>query len=201
MGSSFSEEDGECRFFDAVEDVVSIGDAKSDGNDGSGSGPREGLNNGFDYDLWIQSPGSVRERKSRFMKRMGLSVDCIERGEEIDRVSNVNGVVDRSCDFEEEFCSSRSSMSCWSTLNYSEEFGLVENSAYQDGNLEGVVGSNLDQEGQNRKLSDGVRDVDSDRSVVAEEHEDHENTIREFEEMEFKEDKLHHINSIIALEV
>ena len=57
MGS-FSE-DEECRFFDAQEDVVSI--------------PDEGVSNGFDYEVWIRSPRSVRERRGKFMKRMGLS--------------------------------------------------------------------------------------------------------------------------------
>lgn len=170
MGS-FSE-DEECRFFDAQEDVVSI--------------PDEGVSNGFDYEVWIRSPRSVRERRGKFMKRMGLSsvdlvalenensvdVRSVECEEEVmDRVNVNSGAVTRNCVMEEEFCSSRTSMSCWSRENSSGGFGIVDNSPCQDGNL--------DQEGlQCREMSEG-RDLDSDRSVVAEEHKESENAFRE----------------------
>ncbi|KAE9608851.1 hypothetical protein Lal_00020374 [Lupinus albus] len=187
--SSFSG-DEECRFFDAVEDVVSIADTKLD-ND-SVSTPTEGKSNGFDYEFWVQSPRSVKERRSRFMKRMGLSVegngvrDSVHLcgggvdGEEVNyRVNDCQGAVNRSCGFEEEFCSSRSSMSCWSTMNSSEEVGLVEN-----------LPCNVDQEGQDRKTNDGGRYVDSgdsDRLVVAEEPEDSENTFQRLSSRGFEE--------------
>ncbi|XP_061352439.1 uncharacterized protein LOC133297334 [Gastrolobium bilobum] len=175
MGS-FSE-DEECRFFDAQEDdVVSISDAKSDSAD-------EGVSNAFDYEVWIRSPRSVRERRMKFMKSMGLSMDgtnlensvdvfSVEQEEVMDRVKdNSSGAVSRTCGFEEDFCSSRSSMSCWPSVNSSEEFGLVENLPCQDGILENGVGCNVDQEGhQHRKMSDG-RDLNSDQLVTAEDSE------------------------------
>ncbi|KAG5050337.1 hypothetical protein AAZX31_04G214200 [Glycine max] len=173
MGS-FSE-DEECRFFDAQEDVVSI--------------PDEGVSNGFDYEVWIRSPRSVRERRGKFMKRMGLSsvdlvalenensvdVRSVECEEEVmDRVNVNSGAVTRNCVMEEEFCSSRTSMSCWHRENSSGEFGMVDSSPCHDGNLEG----NVDQEGlQCREMSEG-RDLDSDRSVVAEEFKESENALR-----------------------
>ncbi|TKY74066.1 WD repeat-containing protein 44 [Spatholobus suberectus] len=169
MGS-FSE-DEECRFFDAQEDVVSIADD-------------EGVSNGSDYEVWIRSPRSVRERRNRFMKRMGLSVDLIalenensadvgsvECVEVMDRVNVSGGAVTQNCVVEEGFCSGRSSVSCWHSENSSEEFGLVDNSPCQDENLEG----NVDQQG----LQSGERDLDSDRSVVAQEPKDSENAFRE----------------------
>ncbi|CAL0319530.1 unnamed protein product [Lupinus luteus] len=185
MGSFSGDE--ECRFFDAVEDVVSIADTKLD--NGSVSTPREGKSNGFDYEVWIQSPRSVKERRSRFIKRMGLSVEgngvrgSVDLcgggvdGEEVnDRVSYSKGAVDRSCDFEEEFCSSRSSMCFWSPTNSSQEFGLVEN-----------FPCNVDQEGEEMRMSDCSRYVDSDRLVVAEEPEVSENTLQHLSSRGFEE--------------
>ncbi|OIV96849.1 hypothetical protein TanjilG_08710 [Lupinus angustifolius] len=189
MGSFSGDE--ECPFFDAVEDVVSIADTKLD-ND-SVFTPREGKSNGFDYEFWIQSPRSVKERRSRFMKRIGLSVEgkgvrdsvdlCGGGGVDVeevnDRLNDSSSAVDRSCGFEEEFCSSRSSLSCWSTMNSSEEFGLVKN-----------LPCNVDQEGQDRKMCDCSRYVDSgdsDRLVVAEEPEVSENTFQRLSSRGFEE--------------
>lgn len=165
-GGFFSGDDEECRFFDAQEDIGSIGDANSDGDD-------EGVSIGFDYDLWIRSPKSVRERRGKFMKRMGLSIDGItvlENSSDVcSSVEQEEVVIDRVVkdgSFEEEF----SSMSC------SDENNLP----CQNGNL-----ANVDDE----KISDG-RDLGSDQLVVAKEHEDSENNAsgvsplvgREFEE-------------------
>jgi len=168
MGS-FTEDD-ECRFFDAQEDVFSIADD-------------EGVSNAFDYGLWIRSPRSVRERKGKFMKSMGLSsvdltalesensvdVDSVLCEEGKDRVEFTSGAVTQNCVVEEEFCSSRTSMSCLHREDSSEELGLVDNSPGGDENLEG----NVDQE-----MSDG-RDLDSDRLVVMAEPKDSENGFRE----------------------
>lgn len=175
MGS-FSE-DEECRFFDAQEDVVlSVADD-------------EGVSNGLDYDVWIRSPRSVRERRGRFIERMGLSVDLIALGngnsvdlgsvgcEEVimERVKINSGAVTRTCVVEEEFCSSRTTMSCWHSENSMEEFGLEDNSPCEDGNLEG----NVDGKGlQCREMSDGG-DLDSDQLVVEPKPKDSENAFRE----------------------
>ncbi|CAJ1974425.1 unnamed protein product [Sphenostylis stenocarpa] len=174
MGS-FSEDD-ECHFFDAQEDVVSVADD-------------EGLSNAFEYGVWIRSPGSVRERRGRFMKSIGLSsvdlialesersvdVGSVQCEEVMDRVKVTSGAVTGNCVVEEEFCSSRTSMSCWQRENSPEEFGLADNSPCRDRNLEG----NVDQEGlQCREMCDG-RDLDSDRLVVVQEPNDSENAFRE----------------------
>jgi len=174
MGS-FSEDD-ECRFFDAQEDVVSIADD-------------EGVSSAFDYGLWIRSPRSVSERRDRFMESMGLSsmdlialesensvdVGSVLCEEGNDRVELTSRAVTRNSVVEEEFCSSRTSMSCWHRENSSEEFGLVDNSPCRDETLEG----NVDQAGlQCREMSDGT-DLDSDRLVVVEEPKDSENGFRE----------------------
>ena len=176
MGS-FSE-DEECPFFDAQEDAVSDGTDTPEAN----SSPKDAVLSEFRYELWIRSPRSVQERRSKFMKWMGLRTDQIalvnsvdvDREEEIDRMKDSSGSVTRSSGFEEEFCSSQSSVSCWSTMNSSEEFGMVENMPCHDGNLDSGVGCYPDQVGQDREKSDDGRDAGPDRLVVAEEPEDSE---------------------------
>ncbi|XP_025612675.1 uncharacterized protein [Arachis hypogaea] len=185
MGS-FSEFE-ECRFFDAQEDVVSIADSVSDGTDTldikSTSNGRIGLE-GFDYDVWIRSPRSVRERRGKFMKKMGLSVNGIENSVDVvgvveqeevrDRVEYSSGAVTRTCDgFEEEFCSSRSSMSCFSSIDSSKEYGLEENLLCQDKNSDKRVECNVDPKGEQRNMRDG-RDVVLDRLANAGEPDDSE---------------------------
>jgi WD40 repeat protein len=154
MGS-FS--DWDCRFFDAQEDVVSIRDANSDNDDKGVS-----VSVDFDYDVWIRSPKSVRERRRKFMKSMGMSIDgiVVEKEDMIDRIRD-------SSDSEEEFGSSRLSLSRCSSVSSSEEFGLVDsNLPCQDGNLEKGIGANVDKEGE-QKISDGLN-----RLVVAKKFDD-----------------------------
>jgi len=157
MGSFSGEED--CRFFDAEEDVVSIRDVNSDDDDDKGVS----VSVEFDYEAWIRSPKSVRERRRRFMKSMGMSIDGIvvensldfEEEEIMERVRDSSGS-------EEEFSSCRLSMSCCSSVSSSEEFGLVDinNLPCQDGNLERRMRAN-------EKMSDC-----SNQLVVAKESED-----------------------------
>ncbi|KAK2390759.1 Transducin/WD40 repeat superfamily protein [Trifolium repens] len=154
MGS-FS--DWDCRFFDAQEDVVSIRDANSDNDDKGVS-----VSIDFDYDVWIRSPKSVRERRRKFMKSMGMSNDgiVVEKEDMIDRIRD-------STDSEEEFGSSRLSLSRCSSVSSFDEFGLVDsNFPCQDGNLEKGIGANVDKEGE-QKISDGLN-----RLVVAKKFDD-----------------------------
>ncbi|KAI4307073.1 hypothetical protein L6164_030303 [Bauhinia variegata] len=180
MGS-FSEE--EYRFFDAPEDIVSISDAKSDGtvtSDGDCCSSCRILN-GFDYEVWAENPKSVQERRSKFRKWMGLSLDQItfensvdlcslERAEEMNRLNDSSGAVTTTSGFEEEFCSSRSSMSCWSSMNSSEEFVSLEN-----GNLDKWLDRDGDQEEHCVEIGDG-RGVGSDHLMVSKGPEDSEDT-------------------------
>lgn len=149
MGS-FISDDEECRFFDAQEDVLSIADAISDG----GTDTQDGIWNRSEYEVWTQSPRSVRERRIKFMKRMGLSSDRIafENSLEIVRIEDSSGAVTRISGFEDEFCSSRSSMSCWSSENCSEECGLA----------------------WDKKIGDATTNMGSDQLVVSEKPDDSE---------------------------
>ncbi|KAI4337995.1 hypothetical protein L6164_016352 [Bauhinia variegata] len=178
---SFSEEE-ECRFFDASDDIVST-DAKSDGTvtPDANCCSSSGISSGFDYEVWIRSPRSVQERRSKFRERMGLSLDqialensadecSVEREEEMNRLNDSSGTMTTTSGFEDEFCSSRSSVSCWSTMNSSEEFGSLEN-----GNLDKGLDCDGDQLEHSVTISDH-RIAGSDRLIVSEEREDSENT-------------------------
>ncbi|XP_061362715.1 uncharacterized protein LOC133306416 [Gastrolobium bilobum] len=186
MGS-LSEKEEECPFFDAQEDIELISDAESDSTEApeANSSHKDGVLKDFGYEMWIQNLSSVQERRSKFIKWMGLNSDrnvlensvdvCrLERKEEIYCMKDSSGSVTRSSGFEEEFCSSRSSMSCWSTMSSSEEFDLVEKLACQNGNLDSRVGCNEDQVVLHRENTDG-RDTGSDEFVITEESEDSEN--------------------------
>lgn len=154
MGSFSADEDSP--FFDAQEDILSIADANSV-DDGD-----KGVCVGFDYELWIRSPRSVGERRRKFMNSMGLSVDEIahEILLDVEKEEIMDSVKD-CCGSEEEFSSSRFSMSRCNSLNSSDEFGFVDNNnlTCQDDNLE------------KRVEDDG--DEDSPKQlVVAKEYED-----------------------------
>lgn len=149
MGSS--SEDEENRYFDALEDIASTSNVSPDGNEiyESNSSVNIRVLDGFPYDIWIRSPGSVRERRSKFLDWMGMSLDRIAHGnsldvckdvqeEVVDRIRENSGAVLRNSRFEDEFCSSRSSMTCWSEddMDSYEPFSSKENLVSQDGNID-----------------------------------------------------------------
>jgi WD40 repeat protein len=137
-------EDGEYRFFDAQEDISSTSDSNADSIELSEAS--------CSYDIWIRSPGSVKERRSKFLDWMGLSLDpighensvdvCSDAPEEVvDRIRENSGAVLRDVGFEGEFCSSRSSMT-WSKddTDSSQQFSPRENFVCRDGTSGGEVG-------------------------------------------------------------
>ncbi|XP_071929362.1 uncharacterized protein [Coffea arabica] len=145
MGSFTSdyEDDNEYRFFDAQESIASVSES------GLGCSRSHDFDSGFEnwesisfqYDVWMRSPRSVRERRRKFLRWMGVNLDrlpgddCITqygdmdvcRGQ-IDRVLEKTGAVLRNSNFEDEFSSSRSSVSSWSTdaLDSLRELGTNE---------------------------------------------------------------------------
>lgn len=168
MGCITEIEEQEGPFFDALDDVVLVSDANDTNTLEADSNPMvEGVLKDFGYGLWIRSPSSVRERRSKFIKWMGMNLDQSEIENSVDNVSNVereeemNEIRMSSC-FMDDFFSSRSSMSCLSNLNSSEEFGFVENSARRDGNL--------DQIGNDMENNDG-REEGLDPLAISEESE------------------------------
>lgn len=86
----FGEIDEELGFFDALEeDISSASNSDSDCIETPDS--RNGFNgcvsSSFHYDMWIRSPQSTRERRSRFLDWMELSLDRTVK----DRKGDVNG--------------------------------------------------------------------------------------------------------------
>lgn len=176
MGS-FSE-DEEYRFFDAQEDIASISDANSYNVDSSSS-----LNNwvpdSLHYDVWIRSPRSVKERRSNFLKWIGLNSDgsvtenpvdirsdVPER--EFDRVKESSGAVSRSSGLENEFCSSRSSMSFASNGSPSISDNLSSKGKFicRDANSGGGIECNGEKVEQFEKMS-GSQEASLGRLVLA----------------------------------
>ncbi|CAL9008898.1 unnamed protein product [Prunus brigantina] len=166
MGS-FSEE--EYGFFDAQEDIASTSDASSDNIEvfDSTSSFINWVPPSFPYEVWVQSPGSVKERRVKFLEWMGLSSDQIVRETsldifsdvpgEVERIRETSGAVLRTSPFEDEFCFSRSSMSCWRNgySNSSIELGSKDNSAFRGGNPGLILECNADELGQDGKVSEG----------------------------------------------
>ncbi|KAL8538042.1 hypothetical protein ACS0TY_000123 [Phlomoides rotata] len=107
--SSFSEDDEESRFFDALEHIVQEPDLVSES-------PAAAKN--WEYDVWTSVPQSVGERRREFIQWMGLSpdgnkgrnsVDSCDSDSSYDRIMENSGAVLRTSCAEDDFCSSRSS--------------------------------------------------------------------------------------------
>ncbi|XP_026427482.1 WD repeat-containing protein 44-like [Papaver somniferum] len=116
------EEEEEDSFFDSREDITSISDSGSEKFDlVSNTSPlieNWVSDGGSRYEIWIENPGSVNERRHKFHKWMGLGgsdeLNCIDSG----RITGGDaGAVLRSTGFE----SSRSSWSFWSNEAREEE--------------------------------------------------------------------------------
>ncbi|KAL3570527.1 hypothetical protein D5086_027776 [Populus alba] len=195
MGS-LSEE--EYRFFDAYEDIASISDAKSDSIEifDSHSSFDNSITRSPPYELWIKSPGSVQERRSKFFDWMGVGVDQngyrnleeFSLEGESDRIRESGGAVLRKSCFEDESCSTRSMMSCWSNgeSNLLAELGSVENFVCRDGVSGGGMMCNVDELGQDGKANEGC-EVGSEQSVTADESEKTSESYPSFQQLMQKE--------------
>ncbi|KAI8030358.1 WD repeat-containing protein 44 [Camellia lanceoleosa] len=162
MMGSFRDE--EYRFFDAHEGMASASDCLKSPD--SSFGVDNGVSTSFEYQPWTKIPQSVQERRSKFLNWMGglnsdqmvsenQVVECSDlREEEIDRITKDSGAVLRTSSFEDEFTSSRSSMSSWANdvFDVPEECG---SNVYRIGNLgSGTVCSvdELGKKGEQPKL-------------------------------------------------
>ncbi|XP_022844506.1 WD repeat-containing protein 44-like isoform X2 [Olea europaea var. sylvestris] len=153
---SFSDEEEESRFFDALDHIAPALELGSD---------CPSIKN-WEYDVWIGSPQSVRERRRKFVRWMGLNPDRLgdnsvnvyhgEGGvftEKINRLWEGTGAVDKASNFEDEFSSSRSSMSSWNTDGLvSSRVGSSENFAYEIRNSNSGIESSADDLGEVGRL-------------------------------------------------
>ncbi|XP_052173197.1 uncharacterized protein LOC127788675 [Diospyros lotus] len=166
MMGSFREEDEEFRFFDAHDDISPVSDCLE--TPGSSFRSDNSASSSFDYEVWTKIPQSVQERRSKFLNWMGLNSgqmvlknqgdECRDLyKEEIDRIMKSSGAVLRTSCFEDEFSSSRSSMSSWSNgaCDVLEESGSIISR-----NLGGGTECNADELGkknmQNRPQGSGL---------------------------------------------
>lgn len=67
-------QDEDYRFFDAQDTIASVSDSVSKFHDTPASN-HDSVLNGFEYDVWVNTPTSVQDRKNQFFKFMSLSLD------------------------------------------------------------------------------------------------------------------------------
>ncbi|KAG9155787.1 hypothetical protein Leryth_004054 [Lithospermum erythrorhizon] len=120
MGS-FVDEVDECNYFEAHEYLVSSSDSDSDCQ--VDSVVDNNVVGSSQYDVWVRTPMSVRERRTDFFTSMGLNLEKTQRGSVlVDRCADslnidIGGVRENNLAvlspeiFHNEFSSSRSSMS------------------------------------------------------------------------------------------
>ncbi|CAI9762498.1 unnamed protein product [Fraxinus pennsylvanica] len=164
MGS-FSDAEEESLFFDAPDHIAPALELGSD---------YPSIND-WKYGTWIRSPQSVRERRKKFVRWMGLSPDrlgdnlvdvyddeCGVFRKKIDRILEKTGAVEKTSNFEDKFSWSCSSMSSWTTDGLdSLGVGSSENFAYGNGNSNSGIESSahdLGEDGRLRKLQVGGSD-------------------------------------------
>lgn len=148
---SFSDNDEDSRFFDALEHIVQEPDSVSSTS----------LSKNCDYELWTSIPRSVRERRSKFIRWMlspegENSVESRENGD-ICRIMEDDGAVLGTSSIEDDFSSSLSSLCGWNaddldvprgassndlnrTSNCGAEFRMMQNERLGE-----VWGNGLDQ--------------------------------------------------------
>ncbi|KAL5738638.1 hypothetical protein ACOSP7_031399 [Xanthoceras sorbifolium] len=151
-------EDEECRFFDASEDIASISGGSSDGNEvlESYCGLDNRVESSFQYDVWIRSPRSVEERRSKFLDWMGGSLDqslgdnsveVVSLDGDVDRIRESSGAVLRTPGIREEFCSTHS-------VNDNSNL-LGDDFICRGGNLDGRMVCDVDEMGRYGEMSGG----------------------------------------------
>ncbi|KAG9452680.1 hypothetical protein H6P81_005584 [Aristolochia fimbriata] len=117
----------EDHFFDTREDISSVSDSASDCGDAADSSHLRYLDwvsINSRYEVWIRNPESVHERRDKFLKLMGLDMGhaqprdsfdlSCEISVDVDRMTETSGAVLRNSACNDEFSSSRSSISAWS---------------------------------------------------------------------------------------
>ncbi|XP_057981002.1 uncharacterized protein LOC131166444 [Malania oleifera] len=181
MGSCSEEQD---QFFDTCEDIASVSDCGSDGpeNFDCNSKVSAAVTGSCGYEVWIKNPGSISERRNKFLKWMGLSSDqpvredcelvsCYELDVETDRIMESSGTVLRTSGSDDGISSSQSSRSCWSSDGRELlESALEENLMCRIKNLDYGSEFIVDELGQDGPLQ-RLRKVGSNQLVTIEEFE------------------------------
>ncbi|KAK6117683.1 hypothetical protein DH2020_048535 [Rehmannia glutinosa] len=164
---NFSNNIEESRFFDAEEQIAQETDFICDSPN-------------WEYDVWIRAPQSVKERRRKFISWMGLSQGDFDRENYVDtcdnnskcgffsigdsdRIMENSGAVLRTPSIEDEFSSSRSSLSSWN-MEYTEDLDLSE---CRNGNVnfDGEVECNVDGIVENERFEKIEDNVHSPRTM------------------------------------
>ncbi|KAF9685965.1 hypothetical protein SADUNF_Sadunf03G0109500 [Salix dunnii] len=180
MRNFSEEEEQDSVFFDTREEISSVSDWSSDCGDGSPS-----VFNSFSYDNWTRSPESVQDRRQRFLKWTGLSLngnECVEEEFGNDFSDKIQlGAVDRMVDksramlktssVEDGFLPTQSSMS--------SESNEARRQSFENGVLDGNFVCKI------KNLGDGmeflVAELEEDR-MLSRLHEVGSNQSLSFEE-------------------
>ncbi|TMW88749.1 hypothetical protein EJD97_018148 [Solanum chilense] len=183
MGS-FSDDEGECRFFDAPESISQGSDLGSNFIPIPDSG--SGVVNGVSYDEWIKTPRSVVERRKQFRCWMGLSLDGMSGEDpvdiggssnlstgEIERIMESSGAVLRTSIHKDEFSSyraSRSGLCGGEGLDSPKQLGSNRNFSFRSGNVDSGIGCNVHVQAENGQQSNN-RPVRLERLLMSRELE------------------------------
>ncbi|XP_073016842.1 uncharacterized protein [Primulina eburnea] len=178
MMDSFSDFAEGSRFFDALEQMSPTFDSV-DGCPGYKD---------WEYDVWISSPLSIDERRRKFVRWMGLNKNGLEGGDSVDvcdnsedgcvfrgnvgRVMQNTGAVLRTSGVEDEFSSSRSSLSSWST----DDLDLLSGADLLEGRIccgisDGGSEYSVDQWGGDKRI-EKIRDTNSQVPIFGESKND-----------------------------
>ncbi|KAE8730428.1 Detected protein of confused Function [Hibiscus syriacus] len=126
MGSLSEEED---QFFDTREDITYVSDFGSDcpeNSDSEHAASTSSVPANFGVEVWVKNFSSIRERRNKFLKWMGLSgyqtlrespsdMGCDRIEVETDRIMEESRAAFGSSAFDVGFSSRESSVSCWSS--------------------------------------------------------------------------------------
>ncbi|XP_073144719.1 uncharacterized protein [Henckelia pumila] len=178
MMDSFSDLAEGLRFFDALEQISPTFDCVD-----ACPGYKD-----WEYDVWVSSPQSIDERRRKFVRWMGLNEKGIEGGDSVDigdnsgdggvcrgnigRMMQNSGAVLRTSGVEDEFSSSRSSLSSWST----DDLDLFSGVDLNEGSIccgisDGASEYCVDQRGGNKRLGK-IRDTSSQVPIFGESKND-----------------------------
>ncbi|GAB4858528.1 hypothetical protein Ancab_010003 [Ancistrocladus abbreviatus] len=180
-------DDEEPQFFDANDNIVVASNLDSNcpekcASDWENFEISSWVSRNSQFDVWVQNPESVQERRSKFFKWMGLpnvnkisgseTVDSSDSDGNVDRITWSSGAVLGSSGFVDEFLLSRSAVSICSRddSKSSRELCSTEDFVCRIGNLDGgasCVGVELSEEGRV-----GVnKQIGSDGSLLVEQLE------------------------------
>lgn len=177
MGS-FSDDEGECRFFDAPETIAQAFDLCSS--------CLESTSNSYEYDLWVRRPRSVRERRRKFHKWMDLSIDRVPSedpaalygatnalNKEIDRIMVSTGSLLRNSISKDELSFSQyQSSASGSSTGSSKDSGSHENFIFRSGNTDCQMECNVRSLAEH-VMSSNCPNVGLEQLLMSEDFENH----------------------------